>query len=153
MLRIQCNIGGFQGGAVTILATLSDENMLVVAKQYTPFTQSRIKEEWALIGNTGDDLDYTFTDKDFSDSIQAFFERKATDTIAIVDELQRFSPDNRLELDKVAESGRTYRLDQSIDNGQIAVLVLSLFAQKQARIKFANDLFDDIDDLYSITTI
>jgi len=152
MLIIQCNIGGFGGEPITMLAVLNDVNMLTVVKT-TPYTESRVKEESAFIGNVGDDLDYKFTDKDFNHAIMAFLDRKATDTLVLSKELARFEPSARLELDKVGERGRSYRIEQGIENGQIAVLVTCLFAQKQSGFRAANDMLADVQEVYEVLTI
>jgi hypothetical protein len=157
MLKVQCNVGGYNSKPITLLATING-NIATVARQHE-FSEERIKPEFALIGNVGLEMDYTFTDKDFSDSINAYFEKSAQNRIVIDEKLARFRPDSKLEVDKIDTNGKVYRLEPSIENGQIAILVICLFAKKQAAIMGALDYFDipdttsGKDDLFSITTI
>ncbi len=160
MLQIQCNIGGYNSNKpVTILAML-DNNILAIAKQVT-YSEKRLRDNLAFIGNAGDDMDYVFTDNDFNDAINAYFERSAKNRITIDSKLTKYTPDNKLEVDKIDTSGKVYRIDPSVENGQIAVIVIALFAKKQDRINESLDLMQEIadiqngvnNDVYSITSI
>lgn len=152
MLRIQCNVNGYSNEAITLLATLNDENVLAFVKTHK-YSEERIKEDFAMIGNSGEDLDFSFKDKDFNAAILAYFDRKANNRLAIAKELQRFEPDSGLQLDKVNESGRSYALSQNINNGQIAIIFACLFAQKQSGFAGANEFMEEMEDLYKSITI
>jgi hypothetical protein len=152
MLKIQVNIGGFQGTSITLLAALNDKDILTFVKTHD-FSETRLKEEFAFIGNVGEELDYRFTDTDFNHAILAFLQRKATETVVIAKELSRYEPATRLELDQIKEKGRSYRIEQGIDNGQIAVLVGCFFADKQKGFRQSADMALDVQDVYEVLSI
>jgi len=159
-MRIQCNINGYNGNPVTMLFFFK-ENILTLVK-VAKFSEQVIAEDMALVGNIGEDLDFEFTDNDFQDAIMAYFEKSNKSEIAMDESLARYKPNNRIEVDKIDENGKKYRVSSDIDNGQIAVLTASLFAKKQQGFIATQDFMQELeriqnnnqdDDLYKIIII
>ena len=156
-MRIQCSINGYNGKPVTILSFLKDRILTVV--KATAFSDERIMEDMATTGNVGGDIDYKFTDKDFQEAIAAYFEQTNNMEISIDESLARYKPDNRIEIDKIDEKGKSYRVSSDIDNGQIAIIATALFAKKQkgfqAVTEFMNEInsADDSYEMYKVITI
>lgn len=68
-------------------------------------------------------------------------------------DLQRHEPDARIELDKVDESGRHYRIAGDIQNGQVAVLGLVAFVESQGGIQAAIEAADELAGFYRVVSI
>lgn len=131
-----------------------DTGIFFVAKQITNRTD-RAADDALLVSNM--DLpvcDFRFTDDDFREAVSSYFDLTAMGTLNIHGDLQRHRPDNKIEVDRVDESGKKYRIAPDIDNGQIAVLAIAACAAKQRSITAAMDLHAELHDIYNdIVTI
>lgn len=150
-MLILCTIGGFQGQPVTLAGSYED-GLLIVAKQLK-YREDKPSPEFAMVSNLDlPDIDYRFTDAHFADAIRAYYAWRAQQNLDLVDALSRYSPDNRIESDRVDETGRKYRINPDIDNGQIAVLAMVSYAQRQSGIGSAVDMAKEFAD-FAIYTI
>jgi hypothetical protein len=152
-MKIIASIAGFTGSPTTLAAFFDSEtNVIAVAKQIE-FREER-PEGYGMVTNLDlDAVDFKFTDKVMQDAIRSYYTRKAQGTLDIVDALQRFHPDNRIEQDEIGETGRRFRISPDIDNGQIAVLAICAFVDTQSSIRGALDAMNDLNEFYGIMTI
>lgn len=153
-MNIQVTIAGFQGGPITLLAFHDPETgVLAVAKQTQRHNEKRVKEGFALVANLDlEDLDFRFSDDMMRDAIRDYFTMKAQGTITLESSVSRYQPDNKIEADQVDERGRKYRVSGDIDNGQVGILALVAFIQKQRPMQGAIDAMKDLADFYRIET-
>lgn len=152
--RIQVTIGGYKGHGTTLIAGLdTGTGILVVMKQHK-YSEKLIKSDMTMITNMDlDDADTVFTDKDIKSAVESYFTRCAQSTIVIKDEARRFTPDSKVETDTVTTTGRTYRISPDIDNGQMAVLALCAFVDKQKGVGGTIEALNELDSMYRILSI
>lgn len=152
-MKVQVNITGFQGPAITLLCVIDDDTGVLTVGKQAEYTEKRMKG-FALAANMDlPDCDFMFTDKHLRDAIRSYFSRVGQDTVAVVPALARYLPDNRIEKDAVDESGPRYRISPDVDNGQIGVLAAVAFADAQRPIGAAMSAMQELSEFYSITTI
>lgn len=153
-LIIQSTISGYSGTAVTLMSVLDENTGILVVAKSIEFREDRSDEAAALISNLDlPDLDKRFTDDMLRDAIRSYFTRSAQGTISILDQLNRFRPDNQIEKESVDERGQKYRLNADISNGQVAVLAAVAMADLQRGSSAAIAFMDELADLYTIQTI
>lgn len=149
-MKIQASIAGFSGSPITLLAVYdADSGIFFIAKQ-AKYTTDRSIEGALLVTNM--DLptaDFRFSDDDFKDSITSYFDLRSMGALDIDEDLQRWYPDNQIEVDRVDESGKKYRVSPEINNGQVAVLAIAACAAKQRSINAAMDMHAEIHDIYN----
>lgn len=153
-MKIQATIAGFSGQPVTLLALL-DENtgVLVVSKEVT-YREERIGEDFALVTNIDlPDCDMRFDNDHMRDAIRTFFTRSAQQTLVIENAVRRYDPNQKIQRDKVTERGQTYELHPDIQNGQVAVLAIIAFTDKNASLDACLEMADELAEFYTAISI
>lgn len=149
-MKIQASIAGFTGQPITLMAVYSEDSGIFFVAKQIKFREDRALEGALLISNMDlPTVDSRFTDADFSGAIGSYFDLVAMRALDIDSDLQRFKPDNKIEVDKVDESGKKYRISPEIDNGQIAVLAIAACAAKQRSISAAMDMHNELQDIFN----
>ena len=95
-------------------------------------------------------MDARFTDENIMDAVKLYQSMQASGKLKIDATLQRLNPSAAIEDDGLDLRGRMFRMLPDISNGQVAVLALCWFADKQRQI---NNIEADFDELFSIQTI
>lgn len=153
-MKLQVSIAGYAGNPVTLVGIYDDDNgVLVIAKQVA-YREGKAGEDFALVSNLDlAETDYKFVEDDLKTAIQSYFTMKAQGMVDIVEGLQRFQPDNRIESDAIDAAGRKYRISPDIDCGQIGVLAMVCYVAKQRGIFSAIDAAKELADFTQIMTI
>jgi hypothetical protein len=151
---IQASIAGFEGKACTILAKYSADAGVVTIAAEKPFTRDRLAKEVAMISNLDiPDRDWFFGEDALGVAISAYFEAKGQGEVIVVDALNRYLPDNKIEKDTVDEKGRNFRIAPEVENGQVAILAIVAYVRKNKSTNAAIDMMDEMADFYGVTTI
>jgi hypothetical protein len=134
-----------------------DTGVFFVAKQVR-YREDRAAPNALLISNMDlPEVDHRFTDENFRDAVGSYFELLAMRVLDIDPDLQRYKPDNKIEVDRVDETGKKYRIAPDIDNGQVAIMAIAACAVKQRAFSAAIEVYDGLAELYgdepSIITI
>lgn len=146
-MKIQASITGYAGQPKTIVALLEPNSGIVtISKGLTTFRKERIADDFAFVANYLSASDLRFTDKELSESIGAYFEYMQSGLILFAEQAIQFQPDNHIELDGITEGGRKYRIGADVSGGQIGVLAIALFCQKQQAIQGCINQFDAMLD-------
>ncbi|SER35668.1 MULTISPECIES: hypothetical protein [Pseudomonas] len=150
--KIQVSIGGYQGRPVTLLCALDDStNVLTIAAE-SPILTER-KEGFAVVTNQDtDSFDMKFTDDLIRDAITSYYARSSQETLAVLDALARFSPDNAITKDSFDERGPRYRISPDIQNGQLAILAACAFADRQQPMNAITSMASELMQLYQAYT-
>lgn len=144
-MKIQASITGYAGQPRTIVALLDEKSGIVtISKGLNTFRKERIGDDFAFIANYLASSDCRFTDKELSAAIDAYFEYQQSGLLLISETALQYQPDNHIELDGVNESGRKYRIGADMSGGQIGVLAIAWFCQKQQAISGCMGYFDDL---------
>lgn len=153
-MRIQVNAAGYAGLPVSMLFLFQEETGGLRADRTVKFREGRVKDDFALVTNLDlPDLDYRFQDKHLSEAIRSYFTMAGQGLLDIGNELGRYDPKEKIEMDGVDESGRRYRIHDEIDNGQMAILMAISFVESQKPIRSIIDMTNELSDFYSIKTI
>lgn len=138
---------------VSILCVLDEGTGVLVVGKSVKFTESRV-EGFSLITNLElDERDFLFTNDHLREAIADYFARSGQGLIDISDELSRFKPDNKIDLNGVDERGPKYVLAPDIGNGEVAILAAVAFVSAQAPITGALGAMEEFNELYKITSI
>ena len=153
-MKIQASIAGYAGQPITLLGFLDkDTGVLIVAKE-VKYRENREAPDFALVSNLDlPDLDMKLTDDLLRDTIRSYYTRKSQMTMEVTKEVQRYEPDNKIDLEAVDENGRRYKIDPNIQNGQIAVLAMVALIEKQVGFAAAMDMASELKDFYTVHTI
>ncbi|MCK2122114.1 hypothetical protein [Pseudomonas sp. PNPG3] len=92
--------------------------------------------------------DSLFKEEHLSDAVRSYKEMVGQGLLAFSEKATRFTP--RIETDGIDEKGQQYRLDQNIDNAQMAVLAIVHFVDRQHAITATADLSARMAKLYDI---
>lgn len=161
-MNIQVSIGGFAAQATTIIGQLNERTGVLVLVKEVKYRETRIPQKseqdpvFALVSNLDlPDLDFRFEDTHVRDAIRSYFTRKSQMTLDIVPDqgLQRHMPDMKIEMEKVDEGGRRYRVAPDITNGQIAILAAVAFVDRQQALPAAISMADELADFYRVQSI
>lgn len=153
-MKIQATIAGFQGEAVSLLANLDENTGVLVIVKTVKYREARAASDVALVSNLDlPDLDYRFTDKELRESIRAYYTRKAQLTLDLMNDVRRYEPDNKIQMESVDEGGRRYQVAPDINNGQVAVLAIIAMVETQSGFKAAMEASEDLIDLYRVHSI
>ena len=148
-MNIQVSIAGFADQPCTLIGVLDEQTGVLVIAKSIPFRENRADESMAFIANIDTkDLDWRFSDDHLRAGIGRYFARKDQDLLAIQDSVTRFIPDSRLEMDGVDEKGRNYRIASDITNGQIAVLAMVAYADRQTTMADCQSFCEQLSDIY-----
>lgn len=148
LLKIQTSIAGFAGRPVTLISVHDDETDILVVAKAVEYTESRIGDCVMVSNLPLSSVEVMFSDDDLCAAIRHYYARKSRDLLDLDDSLLRYEPENRIESDGVDERGRKYRISPEIDNGQLAVLATVAFVEKNASVRSALDMADDILSMF-----
>jgi len=95
--------------------------------------------------------DCLFLEEHLSAAIRSYKEMEGQGLLTYSDDSMKFTP--RVETDGIDERGQKYRLDQSISNGQMAVLAIVHFVSRQQAITSTATLSERMAGLYDIMSI
>lgn len=153
-MKIIVSISGFKGPN-TSLACLYDEEtgVLVVAKQIN-YREDKPDDTFSMVSNLDlPSVDFKFKEEHMSNAIRSYFTAIAQGTLDVDKALARYQPDNRIEEDRIDESGRKYRVSPDIDNGQMAVLAVVAYIDRLRGVTAALEGARDIMSEMRILTI
>lgn len=151
---IQASIAGFGGRPSTILAKYTADTGIVTIASERPFARERLAPGVALISNLDlPERDWHFSEEALGTGITAYFEATSQGYVILVEALNRYLPDNKIEKDTVDEKGRNFRIAPEIENGQVAVLAIVAYVAKNRAADEAISMMDSLASFYGITTI
>lgn len=144
-IKMRVNVAGYAGEAVTLYGAYDPSNdVLLVAKEDKYADGPR--PGFLLITNQERDQarEALFTEDDFSEAINAFFELDGLRLLTLSDSVKRHNPSARIERDGINESGVKYRISPDMTCGQVGVMVACLFANRQRGVRSAADFFNEL---------
>lgn len=147
-MKIMASVSGYTGESVTLVGLIDPATgVLAIAKGVT-FREVG-DEGFAFVTNVRSDAyDCLFSEEQWAQAIRDYVIAEGSQTLAIADAAARFKP--RLETDGVDEKGQKYRLPDDLHNGEIAVLAMVHFQQRQRALGVADDAMDEWFDLVMI---
>lgn len=138
---------------VTVLCVYDEGTGVLVAGKEVSFKEQRV-EGFSMVTNLQlAERDFLFTDDHLRDAIRGYYARSGQGLIDVSDELSRWLPDNKIELNGVDERGPKYQLSPEIGNGEVAVLAAVAFVLAQEPITGALGAMEEFNELYKITAI
>ncbi|MBV4524399.1 hypothetical protein KVG88_30455 [Pseudomonas sp. SWRI74] len=148
-MKIMASVSGYSGDSVTLLALLDPATgVLAIAKKTRDFREVA-DEGYAFVTNTRTDAyDCLFTEDHWAQAIRDYQVAEGNETVKLGDEAARFSP--RIETDGVDDRGQKYRLHADLTNGEVAVLALVHFQQRQLAISAVDSVMDEWFDLITV---
>lgn len=147
-MKIMASISGYAGERVTLVAFLDPVTSVLAIAKPLLYRESR-EEGYAFVTNTRSDAyDCLFTEEHWDEAIRAFKVSQGNETMTLADLTMRWQP--RIENDGVDEKGSKYRLHDDMTNGEVAILALVYFQQRQLAITTANNAMDSWTDLITI---
>ncbi|QLG96667.1 hypothetical protein HZF02_32640 (plasmid) [Pseudomonas yamanorum] len=149
-MKIMASISGYSGDKVTLLAFLDPATgVLAVVKRAKAFKEVA-DDGHAFVTNTRcEAYDSLFTEEHWAQAIRDFQVAEGNETLVFSVEAARYRPE-RIQPDGVDEKGQKYRLPSDFTNGEVAVLALVHFQQRQQAINIADDACDEWFDLLRI---
>lgn len=160
-IRLQATIGGFAAGgsvgAVTVFGEVDVVSGVLLIDAWAPVRPGDVevrREGCAAVTNNAgtDDADMVFTEDELRDAIVDYFDTVSRGLLVLDQGIAGMNPESKIEPDGLDERGRKYRIANDMTNGQVAVLVLCWFAQRQSAMLTQIAAFDDYADL-SVTTV
>jgi hypothetical protein len=147
------SVAGFAGQPITLVGVLDDDTgVLVIAKQVS-FSEAKLPD-FAMVSNLDlPEVDYRFIDADMKQAIAEFFAGQSQGMVDIVEAIGRYNPANKIEMQGVDANGPKYAVAPDVDNGQIAVLAMVRYANKQKAIGSAVRGMSELAEFYGIQTI
>lgn len=149
MIKLQVNVSGYAGKPCTLLAVI-DADGLFLSKMLA-FKVAALDDDMYVVtyspsGSSGDAL---FTDKDLSGAIALTFDLYSHAKIHVLDTLNgnQIDPRSRVQVDKVTESGRDYRLSPEITCAQVSVLCAAWAFNNAVRQSNRDERMDEIDGM------
>lgn len=147
-MKIIASITGYGSEPISLAAFLDHATGVLAIIMPVNYREAR-DSDMAFVTNTkAPDYDCLFQEEHLADAIRAFREAEGTGMIALSDTTQRFRP--RIETDGVNESGQKYRLHPDLNNGEVAVLALAHFMQRQRAVHNVESAMDAMLDIWSI---
>lgn len=127
-VKLQVNVSGYLGEPSTVLAIVDVPHVLVAKK--LAFKSERLDDAmlcltYAPAHSVGD---IAFTDADLSKAIALCFDLYARKNLVFLDSLPnagQLDPRTRVQVYKVTETGKDYRLSNDITNDQVALLCIA----------------------------
>lgn len=140
---MRVNVSGFSGLPTSMFCAY-DPNTDVLAIMKDVTYEAGDRAGFLKITNSDKDeaLDALVREEDFRPAILAYFELDALKLLVLKEAMQRANPTNRIERDKVDESGMNYRIAPDISNAQVGVLLAALYAKRQKDSDMAMDMAD-----------
>lgn len=147
-MKIMASITGYAGEPTTLVALLDHATGVLAIAKTVKYRETR-EEGFAFVTNTrAPAYDCLFKEESLADAIRDYREADGSETVVLSEETMRYRP--RIESDGVNEKGQTYRLAPDIQNGEMAVLALTYYLQRQRQIHNQAQIMDDLMDLISI---
>jgi hypothetical protein len=147
-MKIMASARGYAGKNVTLVAFLDPATgVLAIAKSIT--FREVADEGFAFVTNVRtESYDSLFTEEHWAQAIRDYQVGQGSETITMGDEVSRWAP--RIETDGVDEKGQQYRLHADLNNGEVAVLALVHFQQRQLAITTVDSEVDEWCELLRI---
>lgn len=153
-MKILASIGGYGPNgseAVTIAALRQPDGILAIIKKTEVFHAER-QPGMAFVTNMKlGAYDCLFQEEHLSTAIRSYKEMQGQGLLTFSADSVRFTP--RVETDGIDEKGQKYRLDENIDNGQMAVLAIVHFVSRQQAITSTATLSERMAGLYDIMSV
>lgn len=147
-MKIMASVSGYSGDSVTLAGVIDPANGILAVVKSVKFREAA-DEGFAFITNTKTEAyDCLFTEEHWAQAIRDYQVAMGNETMTITDAATRFKP--RLETDGVDEKGQKYRLHADLLNGEVAVLAMVHFQQRQKALTIADDAMDEWFDLVMI---
>jgi len=144
-MKIQVSITGYAGDPISLIAAINPVTGVLAVNKMIKFREAA-DEGFAFVTNTRSrSYDSLFTEDNWEEAIRAFYVGEANQTLAIGEAAARFRP--RIELDGVGEKGQKYRLHEDLSNGEVAILALVYFQQRQDAITAGTSAMDGWTEL------
>lgn len=154
--KLQANISGYLGKAVSLFAILdTDTGVLNIQKKSKNF-QNR-NEDFVLITNIPRvDNDFYVDQTMLLDSIESYYRMKngfsydnVTPLLNIGNQVGGADPSSGIEINGVNTSGMDYRIAPDIQNIQVAVLAMCLYAERLNVVNDTLEMFGELNSLYT----
>ena len=134
-VKMRVNVAGYTGKAVSLYCAYDAEtDVLLIAKEGV--YEAKPREGFLRVTNQDRDETYdaVFPEDETREAINAFFSLDAMNVLSLTDTMKRHDPKNRIERDGMDERGMRYKIDPSITNGQLAVLIACYYAKRQKNV-------------------
>ena len=153
-MRLQATIAGFSGQGQTLIGVLDEKSGVLVVAKAIKFREDKAKDDFCLVSNLNlPAVDWQFTDEHLRDAIKGYYQRVAQGLLIIEEPVRRFQPDNRIERDTVDIHGQKYRISPDIDNGQVGILALCYYCNRQDGMNAAMEAANELTDFYTVHSI
>jgi hypothetical protein len=147
-MQIMASVSGYTGGSVTLVGFIDPATGVLAIVKSVKFREVA-DDGFAFVTNTKTEAyDCLFTEEHWAQAIRDYMIAEGSQTLAIADDATRWAP--RLETDGVDEKGQKYRLPADLQNGEVAVLAMVHFQQRQKALTIADDAMDEWFDLVMI---
>lgn len=148
-MKIMSSATGFSGDPITLIAMLDPATgVLAIVKRSEEFREDAVPG-FAFVTNIRcDTYDCLFQEEHWDEAIRAYKQAEGNEMVAFDDLVARYAP--RIEVDGVDEKGQQYRLHKDLQNGEVAVLGLIHFQQRQRGILTTEAAMDEWFDLIRI---
>ncbi|MFV3292408.1 hypothetical protein ACNFBR_27215 [Pseudomonas sp. NY11955] len=148
-MKIMSSATGYSGDPITLIAMLDPATgVLAIVKRSEEFREEP-QPGFAFVTNVRcEAYDCLFQEEHWDDAIRAYKQAEGNEMVAFDDEVARYTP--RIEVDGIDEKGQQYRLHPDLQNGEVAVLGLVHFQQRQRGILTAEEAMDEWFDLIRI---
>lgn len=152
-MKIIASIGGYGPNgaeAVSIAAIRQPDGILAIIRKVN-YTIERVPGMAFVTNMKLPAYDCLFLEEHLSAAIHSYKEMEGQGLLTYGEHSVLFTP--RVETDGIDEKGQKYRLDQSISNGQMAVLAIVHFVSRQQAITSTATLSERMAGLYDILSV
>ncbi|WP_426237489.1 hypothetical protein [Pseudomonas sp. TWP3-2] len=147
-MKIMASVSGYTGESVTLVGLIDPATGILAIAKSVKFREVG-DDGFAFVTNTRTEAyDCLFTEDHWAQAIRDYRTSEGNNTMVLGDAANRHKP--RLETDGVDEKGQKYRLHADLENGEVAVLAMVHFQQRQLAINKADDAMDEWFDLITI---
>lgn len=147
-MKIMSSATGYAGEPITLVALIDPASGVLAVVKHVKFRE-RADEGFAFVTNFRcEAYDCLFQEEHWEDAIREFVQGEGNTMVSIDSEVSRWAP--RIETDGVDEKGQKYRLREDLNNGEVAILALVHFQQRQRGISLADQAMDEFFDLVMI---
>ncbi|POA45536.1 hypothetical protein C1893_23050 [Pseudomonas sp. MPR-ANC1] len=147
-MKIMASVSGYTGESVTLVGLIDPATGVLAIAKSVKFRDVG-DEGFAFVTNTRTEAyDSLFTEEHWAQAIRDYVIAQGCQTLAIADAASRWAP--RLETDGVDEKGQKYRLPEDLQNGEVAVLAMVHFQQRQRALNTADDAMDEWFDVVMV---
>lgn len=147
-MKVMASVSGYNGESVTLVGLIDPATGVLAIAKSVKFREVG-DEGFAFVTNIrAEAYDCLFTEEHWAQAIRDFKIAEGSQTLAIAEAASRWVP--RLETDGVDEKGQKYRLPENLQNGEVAVLAMVHFQQRQKALTTADDAMDEWFDLVMI---